>query len=146
MARSSRALFGDRDAEFLENPLRQIDQPPAHHAMDRRNRATLDHLGDGLTLEVIELGRLPRRLAVHESVRPARVEVQHPVPDDLKPDAADLGRLGARRTVIDRRKRQKPPGLRAIFVFFAKPRSCDASKSWRNGIGADMTNLLGSPS
>jgi hypothetical protein len=36
-------------------------------------------------------------------VRPASVEAQHPVPDDLKPDAADLGRLGARRTVIDRR-------------------------------------------
>jgi hypothetical protein len=28
----------------------------------------------------------------------------------------------------------------------AKPRSCDASKSCRNGIGADMTNLLGSSS
>jgi len=38
----------------------------------------------------IELGRLTRRLAVHESVRPASVEAQHPVPDDLKPDAADL--------------------------------------------------------
>src|SRR5260221_6119471 len=83
-----------RDAEFLEDPLRQIDQPPAHHAMDRRDRATLDHAGDGLTLEVIELGRFTRRLAVQESVRPASVEAQHPVPDDLKPNAADLGRLG----------------------------------------------------
>src|SRR5262245_23251233 len=40
-------LLGDRDAEFLEDPLRQIDQPPAHHAMDRRDRAALDHAGDG---------------------------------------------------------------------------------------------------
>jgi hypothetical protein len=32
------------------------------------------------------------------------------------------------------------------LLLLAKPRSCDASKSWRNGIGADMTNLLGSPS
>jgi hypothetical protein len=78
--------------------------------------------------------------------RETNVEAQHPVPDDLKPDAADLGRLGARRTVVDRRKRQKPSGLRAIFASPAKPRSCDASKSWRNGIGADMTNLLGSSS
>src|SRR5262245_6690198 len=84
--------------------------------MDRRDRAPLDHLSDGLTLEVIELGRVSRRLAVHESVRPASVEAQHPVPDDLKPDAADLGRLGARRTVKNRRNRQKPPGLRAIFA------------------------------
>ena len=83
--------------------------------MDRRDRATLDHAGDGLTLEVIELGRFARRLAVQESVRPASVEAQHPVPDDLKPDAADLGRLGACRTVIDRRKRQQPPGLRTVF-------------------------------
>jgi hypothetical protein len=71
--------------------------------------------------------------------------VQYPVPDDLKPDAADFRCLGARRIVIDRRQRKKPTGLRALFVFFAKLRSCGASKSWRNGIGADMTNLLGSP-
>ena len=45
-----------------------------------------DSVGGGF----IELGRLTRRLAVHESVRPASVEAQHPVPDDLKPDAADL--------------------------------------------------------
>jgi hypothetical protein len=25
------------------------------------------------------------------------------------------------------------------------PRTCGASKSWRNGVGADMTSLLGSP-
>jgi TPP-dependent pyruvate/acetoin dehydrogenase alpha subunit len=31
------------------------------------------------------------------------------------------------------------------FVFLAKPRSCDASKSPRNGIGAAMTNLHCSP-
>jgi len=49
------------------------------------------------------------------AARPAGVEAQHPVPDDLKPDAADLGRLGTRRTVIDCRKRQKPPGLRTVF-------------------------------
>src|SRR5262245_29442339 len=86
------------------------------NTMDRRHRAPLDHIGGGLTLEVIELGWLTWRLAVHESVRPASVEAQYPIPDDLKPHAADLGRLGARRTVIDRRKRQKPSGLRAIFA------------------------------
>jgi hypothetical protein len=36
----------------------QIDQPPAHHAMDRRNRPTLNHPGDGLALDIVELGRL----------------------------------------------------------------------------------------
>ena len=31
-------LLGDRDAELLEDPLCQIDQPPKHHAVDCRNR------------------------------------------------------------------------------------------------------------
>jgi hypothetical protein len=53
-------LLGNRDAELLEDPLRQIDQSPAHHAVNRRDRATLDHAGDGLALPVVELGRLAR--------------------------------------------------------------------------------------
>src|SRR5262249_62171044 len=89
-------LLGDCDAEFLEDPLRQIDQPPAHHAMHRRDRATLDHAGDGLPLSVVELGRLSYRLAIQETVRTAGVEAQHPVPDDLKPATAALARLRAR--------------------------------------------------
>jgi len=83
---------------------RQIDQPPAHHAMHRRDRATLDHAGDGLPLSVVELGRLSCRLAIQETVRTAGVEAQHPVPDDLKSDTADLGRLGARCPIVDSRK------------------------------------------
>ena len=45
--------------------------PPAHHAMHRRDRATLDHAGDGLPLSVVELGRLSCRLAIQETVRTA---------------------------------------------------------------------------
>src|SRR6516164_2690461 len=97
-------LLGDSDAEFLEDPLRQIDQPPAHHAMHRRDRATLDHAGDGLPLSVVELGRLSCRPAIQETVRTAGVEAQHPVPDDLKSDTADLGRLGARCPIVDSRE------------------------------------------
>jgi len=67
-------LLGDRDAEFLEYPLRQIDQPPAHHAVDRRDRTTFDHAGQRLALDIVELGRLSWRLAVQKTVRPARVE------------------------------------------------------------------------
>jgi hypothetical protein len=43
-------LLGDRDAEFLQDPLRQIDQPPAHHTVRRWDRTTLDHAGNGLAL------------------------------------------------------------------------------------------------
>ena len=51
-------LLGDGDAELFVYPLRQVDQPPAHHAVDRRDWAALDHLGDGLALAIIELGGL----------------------------------------------------------------------------------------
>ena len=108
-------LFGDRDAEFLEDPLYQIDQPPAHHAVHRRDRATLDHTGDGLALHGIELGWVTRRLAIQETVRAARVEAQRPVTDDLQSDTADLRGLAPPRAVIDRRKSQKSAGLRAVF-------------------------------
>src|SRR5262245_60183794 len=78
-------------------------------AVDERNRRWCS---DGFEIGCDNGERV--RVAVQESVRPASVEAQHPVPDDLKPDAADLGRLSARRTVIDRRKRQKPPNLRTV--------------------------------
>src|SRR4029077_8371886 len=93
----------------------EMMQPPAHHAVNSRNRATLDHADDRLTLEVIELGRLARRLAVQQTVRAARVKAQHPVADDLTPDTADPRGLAARRPLIDRRKRQKPADLRTVF-------------------------------
>src|SRR5262245_56476467 len=115
-----------RDAEFLEDPLRQIDQPPAHHAMHRRDRATLDHAGDGLPLSVVELGRLSCRLAIQETVRTAGVEAQHPVPDDLKSDTADLGRLGARCPSVDSRAWQKPASLRPVFGL-----PCQTANLWR---------------
>src|SRR5262245_42134286 len=61
-------LLNDRDAEFLKYPLRQIDQPPAYHAMDRRDRTTFDHAGKCSAVAVVELGWLPRRLAVQETI------------------------------------------------------------------------------
>ena len=70
---------------------------------------------DGLALDVVELGRLPRRLSVQQTVRAPLVEVQHPISDDLKPDTANHRRLSARRAIINCGKRQKPTGLRAVF-------------------------------
>src|SRR5260370_22282838 len=37
----AQGLRADRHAKLLEHPLRQIDEPPAHHAMDRRDRTAL---------------------------------------------------------------------------------------------------------
>ena len=39
---AAECLLGDDDAEFLENPLPEIDDPPAHDPMNRRDRPALD--------------------------------------------------------------------------------------------------------
>src|SRR5262249_23237056 len=79
-------------------------QRPAPPAWPPGGGATFDHAGDGLPLSVVELGRLSCRLAIQETVRTAGVEAQHLVPDDLKSDTADLGRLGARCPIVDSRE------------------------------------------
>src|ERR1700680_1373226 len=117
----AQCLLGNADAELLEDPLRQIDQPPAHHAVDRRDRTALDHPCDDLALGIVELRWLARRFAVKQAVRASRIEPEHPIPDDLEPDIAELRSLTARRTVIDRRHSQKPSGLRAVLGPLRKP-------------------------
>ena len=67
-------LLGNGDAELFVYPLRQIDQPPAHHTVNRRDRAALDHLGNCLALAIIEFGRLAWRLSVQQPVRAVRVK------------------------------------------------------------------------
>lgn len=67
---AAQRLLGDRDAELREYPLRQIDQPPTDHAVDRRDWTSLDQLRDRLALRVVELGRLPRRLAIQQTPGP----------------------------------------------------------------------------
>jgi hypothetical protein len=62
-------LHGDRDTKLLENPLAEIDEPPAHDAVNRRDwAALLDHLGERRPMGVFELRRLAWRLLVDETV------------------------------------------------------------------------------
>ena len=70
-------------------PLDQIDQPPANDAMDRRDRTALDRLDKRAPLGIIEPRPLPRRLAVEQSIRTARIEPDNPVPHDLQTDPSD---------------------------------------------------------
>jgi hypothetical protein len=67
-------LLGDGDADLFEYPLCQVNQPPANHAMNRRNRAALDDPGDRLALAVIKLGGLAWRLSIQQTFRALRVE------------------------------------------------------------------------
>jgi len=89
----AQGLFGDRDAKLVPDPLREIDQPPANDPVHRRDRPALDNPDKRLALGLVELGRLPRRLAVDKSVRPRGVETQHPVADRLPTYTANSRRI-----------------------------------------------------
>src|SRR5882672_6414552 len=59
----------DRDLELFPDPLRQIDQPPAHDAMDGGDRARFDHRSECAAMRGIEQSRLAGRLAVEQAGR-----------------------------------------------------------------------------
>ena len=64
---AAQRLLGDGDAEFLENPLAEIDDPPAHDPVNRRNWAALDERGERGAMRVVQPRRLPRRLAIDQA-------------------------------------------------------------------------------
>src|SRR5437773_7375003 len=82
-----------REPELLMQPHDQIARPPAHHAMDRSDRALLYDAGEKGLMNSVELGRHPRRRNIDETVRSLLVEPDHPVPQRLTIHAANLRRL-----------------------------------------------------
>jgi hypothetical protein len=110
----AQGLLRDREAELLPEPLDQIDQAPAHHAVDGRNGTLVNEGLQGLSVLIVEPRRGPWRPASQEPLRSLGVEAQHPIPHDLQRHAANLSRLGARGPIIDRRQSQKAPGLIGI--------------------------------
>lgn len=79
-----------RNTELLEDPLRQVFQPPAHNTVDRRDRTCLDNLGQRSAVPVVQLRRLARCLSVDQSAWPLGIEAQHPISNELKPDPVYL--------------------------------------------------------
>ena len=113
---AAQGLLGDDNAELLPHPLAQIDQSPTHDAMGRRDRAAFD---DGLQRAAMHIGqsrRLARWLAVNQAIRALRIELHHPVPNDLQGYATDLGGLRPRRTLVDRRQREQPASLPRVLA------------------------------
>lgn len=82
-----------RDGELLEDPLHEILASPAHDTVDRRDRAGVDDLRQGLPLCLVQFERTAGRLPVDEPCRATVVEPQHPVTHDLERYAADVNRL-----------------------------------------------------
>lgn len=105
----------ERNAKFLKEPLGQVTQPSAHHAVGRRDRPLLDTVLQGPALVIIQSGRRAGRLAVDQAVRTLSVDADGPVADALQGDPSDLGRRAPALAIIHRRQRPKPPGLAGIL-------------------------------
>src|SRR2546430_2185832 len=86
-------IVRSREPEPPRHPHDQIARPPAHHAMDRSDRALLYDAGEKGLMNSVELGRHPRRRNIDETVRSLLVEPDHPVPQRLTIHAANLRRL-----------------------------------------------------
>jgi hypothetical protein len=92
----AQSLRGERDNSSKIH-WAQIDEPPAHHAVDRPERVFVDHLYERRPVRVFQFRRLARRILINEAAGAAGVELRHPIPHDLQRRPADLGRLGACR-------------------------------------------------
>src|SRR5215207_4854561 len=103
------------DAELLVNPPGEVLEPPADHAVDGRDRPAFQHPGQSLTLVVVQLRALSRRLAANQASRTLSVERQNPIPNGLEPDAPDPRRIRPPAAVIDLRKGQKTTPLRRVL-------------------------------
>ena len=86
-------LHGDRDTEFLEYPLHEIDQSPAHYPVDCRDRAVLDQLGERRPMRVVQYRLLAGGLAVDEPVGALRIKAFNPISNNLRSDAAGSAAL-----------------------------------------------------
>ena len=112
---TAQRLLRDREPELLPKPLAEIDQPPAHHAVDRGRRPGLDHRRECRALRHAQPRRLARCLAVDQAWRARRVEPQHPVAHDLQRHAAEPRRHAPRSAFVDRGQRQQAPRLCGIL-------------------------------
>jgi hypothetical protein len=83
--------------------------------MDRRDRPVLNQPRERLTLIAVELRRLAPRLAVNQTFRAIGIETQHPIPDHLKPDAANPRRIRTTAAIINLRQGEKSAALPGIL-------------------------------
>ena len=83
--------------------------------MDGGHGSALDHRRQRSPVLGIQSRQSAGGLAVDQAFRTTAVELHHPVADDLHSDTADPCGLAPRRTLVNRRKRQKPTRLRSIL-------------------------------
>ena len=67
---AAQRLPRDSDTELLPQPLTEIDQPPAHHAMNGGYRTALDGCRLCCAVFRVQPGRWTRSLAINQPLRP----------------------------------------------------------------------------
>jgi hypothetical protein len=113
--RAAESLLGDGDTKFLENPLAEINNPPAHHPMDRRNRPALEDCGQRRVMSVVQPQRLSRSFAIDQPFRSIGVELHHP---NREPPAIRRRRSSPPRCAWPRRRSPQEP---AVFALADRP-------------------------
>ena len=115
----SQCLLGDDDAEFLEDPLAEVDDPPAHDAsVHGRDRAALEYRGERGAVRAVQIPTVAVRAACNQSAASSgpwalNFITQSRTIWSVTPPI--FRRLGPARAFVNRRQRQKPPGLRPIL-------------------------------
>ena len=103
------------DAEPLGDDALQIHPPPSRDAVDFPIRAPLNDLGQLGHLFRRQTRRRAARPIVLQTVQTERVEAVNPIAQRLPIHSADLGRLSALPSVLNRRKRKQPSALGRIL-------------------------------
>ena len=135
----AQGLPGDPHPERLKQPLRHIDKTPSYDAMDGGHGSALDHRRQRRPVLGIQSRRPAGGLAVDQAFRTTAVELHNPVADNLHSDTADPCGLAPRRTLVNRRKRQKPTRLRSILRALRRQAARNRIKIRPSATG--MTNI-----
>ena len=117
---AAQRLLGDDDAEFLENPLAEIDDPPAHDPVNRRDWAALDDRGERGAMRAVQPRRLPWRLAVDQAVRALRVDLTTQSRTTCSPTPPIFAASVRVAPVVNRRKSQQSARVRPVLRPFRR--------------------------
>lgn len=130
--------FVERGRNFIMDPVAQIDQPPAHDPVDRRNLTALDNIDQCLALYIVEPRTRGRRLAIQQAVGTSGFKPEHPVPHDLMPNSADPSRCGPTASSKISARGNSRRAWFVLFVIRDNRRNAAPLKSSRKPIAEPM--------
>ena len=112
----AQCLRGDDDAEFLEDPLAEVDDPPAPTPC---TAGALEYRGERGAVRAVQTRRLSGRLAINQPFRLMGVELHHPNRErsGASPRRSSPPRSGSRLQIAASARSR--PGLRPILDRFA---------------------------